>query len=600
MTIPNNAIPELRDAARGKDGKLLVMRVEGAIGQLTLVPVSRTGGIFTFWRAADPNDPLFAEALRDEQDRALMTVIVTSDGPIAVPANEYSRPLLTLVAVAKPTSEVTTFDPESGTAPLEETLPPFPAPPEGSPPWYASALRRARRDRAGQWLFKKRRAADGGWTDLLVDSSESEIEVIVPIKEKPTDAQATDWKVGLSPVPGGFAAIRLNDDGVPFQSAEGIEKVMATIAPTTATLASVAEGIVIERPVELDKNQRRVKEGLDQAFASGDTDEIALDLATARIIIFSDHHKGERDGADDFLVCEPAYAAALAYYFHSAYTLYILGDAEELWETKPAPVLRSYEDVLRLEADFYAAGRYERFFGNHDDLWRSKSAVQHYLSSFFPSIQIREALKLRIVENATDLCLIFLAHGHQGTLDSDRFGWASRLIVHYVWRPVQRYLRMASTSLATDHALRASHDVAMYTWARLHSAKPVVIAGHTHHPVFWNQTELDPTLSERHARSRVEMLAVVGGSHGDVADRYAELEFVRAQARRGDALPTQVDPPCYFNTGCCSFGHGAITGIELADGRITLVEWTGDQGVPSRKERATLQLKDVLRAVQQY
>ena len=36
--------------------------------------------------------------------------------------------------------------------------------------------------------------------------------------------------------------------------------------------------------------------------------------------------------------------------------------------------------------------------------------------------------------------------------------------------------------------------------------------------------------------------------------------------------------PCYFNSGCCSFGDGDITGLEIADGEIRLVRWPEDDG----------------------
>jgi hypothetical protein len=52
-----------------------------------------------------------------------------------------------------------------------------------------------------------------------------------------------------------------------------------------------------------------------------------------------------------------------------------------------------------------------------------------------------------------------------------------------------------------------------------------------------------------------------------------------------------VSPPCYFNTGCCSFPDGDITGLEIADGEIRLVRWpgnlreikAGDAGLESQK-----------------
>ena len=47
---------------------------------------------------------------------------------------------------------------------------------------------------------------------------------------------------------------------------------------------------------------------------------------TDRYIIFSDHHKGARNEADDFRPCEHTYLAALDYYLAEGYTLIVLGE----------------------------------------------------------------------------------------------------------------------------------------------------------------------------------------------------------------------------------------------------------------------------------
>src|SRR6476659_1563683 len=47
-----------------------------------------------------------------------------------------------------------------------------------------------------------------------------------------------------------------------------------------------------------------------------------------RIIIFSDQHRGARDGADDFAVCENSYLTALDYYNQEKYYYINLGDCE--------------------------------------------------------------------------------------------------------------------------------------------------------------------------------------------------------------------------------------------------------------------------------
>ncbi len=98
---------------------------------------------------------------------------------------------------------------------------------------------------------------------------------------------------------------------------------------------------------DVTKARKVIYSALDQAFqraleqehAEGET---VLDIANAKIVIFSDQHKGNRDGADDFRLCEPAYNAALAYYYRLGYTLIVMGDVEELWEEWPETVLKAY------------------------------------------------------------------------------------------------------------------------------------------------------------------------------------------------------------------------------------------------------------------
>ena len=40
--------------------------------------------------------------------------------------------------------------------------------------------------------------------------------------------------------------------------------------------------------------------------------------------------------------------------------------------------------------------------------------------------------------------------------------------------------------------------------------------------------------------------------------------------------------PYYFNTGCCCFVDGDITGIEIADGTIRLIKWNKEGGTSER------------------
>ncbi|WP_261387892.1 hypothetical protein [Chitinophaga pinensis] len=87
---------------------------------------------------------------------------------------------------------------------------------------------------------------------------------------------------------------------------------------------------------------------------------LTYDYQQASIIIFSDQHKGGRDGSDDFMLAETAYLTALRYYYEKGFTLINLGDCEELWESKPSIVLEKNTTALLEEALFLQQQRYYR------------------------------------------------------------------------------------------------------------------------------------------------------------------------------------------------------------------------------------------------
>jgi hypothetical protein len=325
--------------------------------------------------------------------------------------------------------------------------------------------------------------------------------------------------------------------------------------------------------VPLDKKYLEgIQKGLDSAFKAAE--EESFDPQRERIVIFSDHHKGVGDPADDFRRCEHAYTSALGYYLEADYKLFVLGDAEELWEEHPDEVIKRYRDVLELEAAFVKRGnRLSRFYGNHDDQWASQAQVSKHLRGLFGDIEVREALRLTVNRPGKAPGTLFFVHGHQGTADSDRWGWASRLFVRHVWRPLQRKTGYTATTPARDFALRAKHDRAMYEWARSQAGGLVMIAGHTHRPVF-SKCVPDPPPT-RPIQELEEAFDQASGDAARAAAIRAELEYARTSVRRPDEVLT-VSPPCYFNTGCCSFPDGDITGLEIADGQVRLVRWPGN------------------------
>jgi hypothetical protein len=321
---------------------------------------------------------------------------------------------------------------------------------------------------------------------------------------------------------------------------------------------------------------------------------------TDRYIIFSDQHRGKRDRADDFRHSERAYNAALAYYYALGHTLVALGDVEEFWKQFPGPVVKAYKHSLELEARFHKVGRYLRIWGNHDEDWSDEGAVRKHLWPIFgEDLRVHEGVRVRIIDSQaedgnTELGELFLIHGHQGTLDSDTLLPFSRVMVRLFYAPVQRLtgFSLAPRTPASDWERREGHNRTMYEWVRQKN-NLLLIAGHTHRPVFLSLTHPDQVMREiEEVQAALE--AADPADHElrkklrqRLAALSAELEWIRAQelaqpGEEGDHdLPAKT--PRYFNTGCCCFLDGKITGLELVDGQIRLIRWPDDEGKPRPK-----------------
>jgi hypothetical protein len=365
-------------------------------------------------------------------------------------------------------------------------------------------------------------------------------------------------------------------------------------------------------PTDAD-TQSAVRGALDRLYqevidSETETGVITFDVSspTDRYIIFSDHHRGVRDRADDFRHSERAYNAALAYYYALGHTLVVLGDVEELWKERPGAVVKTYQHGLGLEARYYQANRYLRFWGNHDDEWRHEGSVHKYLSPVFDNkLKVHEGLRIKIVDGAEELGYLFLIHGHQGTLESDRFGHISRIFVRWVYRPFQRLTGFSPNTPATSWELREGHNRALYEWVKP-QPNLLLIAGHTHRPVFESLTHPDQVLLELEDLEK-QLAADPGNTElrRQVGELSAELEWIRAQqlSEPGQEGEREKKAPRYFNTGCCCFTDGKITGLELIYGQIRLIRWPNNEGKPRPtilapdKSKPPVLLRDLLTAV---
>jgi UDP-2,3-diacylglucosamine pyrophosphatase LpxH len=351
-----------------------------------------------------------------------------------------------------------------------------------------------------------------------------------------------------------------------------------------------------QEDVKMAENEfvERICAGLGRVYQQTLKYSKAIDLKTAKIVVFSDHHRGIRNGADDFRISEPAYHAALAHYFDIGHTLILLGDCEELWEEYPGPVVKVNAHSFELERKFHDDKRYFRVVGNHDDEWHDENRLKELLQPYYgPNpLHILDGLHLHIHDGDMLLGSIFLTHGHQGTKDSDfqlgagtnSLAIFSKWAVRYLWRPFQRITKISVNTPAHDFSLIDHHDLAMYRWAAS-QRETILITGHTHKPVFASQDHLARLKNEL---ADIKKKLQLDSQNMELLKQQDEIEEkirIKAKEQKSSAYMESGESPkpCYFNAGCCSFSDGDVTGLEISDGMIRLVRWPDDQGKPCPK-----------------
>ncbi|WP_344768842.1 metallophosphoesterase [Pedobacter ginsengiterrae] len=283
----------------------------------------------------------------------------------------------------------------------------------------------------------------------------------------------------------------------------------------------------------------------------------------SKFIIFSDQHKGARDFADDFSLAEKNYLQALDNYNKLGFSYINLGDSEELWENLLESVIKHNKKTFAAEQLFLDRNAFIKIFGNHDLYWDNDPLSQFNLNRIYGKvIRIYEGAILRFKANEKVLD-IFLTHGHQGDLQSDG-NWFSKWFVSTIWAPLQSYLKINPNTPAYDNQLKSVHNVLMYSWVA-EQKNIALITGHTHQPVFASLTHLE-RLYAKLAKANVD-------------NNKAEIDFLTAElskrVAKGDEQPKlNKYKSAYFNSGCCCYNDGDITGIEIENGLIRLIKWS--------------------------
>jgi predicted phosphodiesterase len=290
------------------------------------------------------------------------------------------------------------------------------------------------------------------------------------------------------------------------------------------------------------------------------------------VILFSDHHKGRRNGSDDFAPAEKNYLAALDYYNSRKFYYINLGDSEELWENNLLQVLNHNAETFEAEKLFVDRKAFVKIAGNHDLFWKNDPFAPLVLRRIYGQpVRVYMGVVLR-AELPYGFLDIFCTHGHQGDRQSDGNAF-SKWFVTYIWGPLQAFLDINTNSPSKNNDLKTLHNQFMYDWSR-QQQDLVLITGHTHQPVFKSLTHLERLYRDRETALKENNTEWLARIDKEIPKRKNQYDHINQayQAMR----------PGYFNTGCCCFDGGTITGIEIAEGAIRLVKWSYENGVPAR------------------
>lgn len=260
---------------------------------------------------------------------------------------------------------------------------------------------------------------------------------------------------------------------------------------------------------------------LDRLFKKAKQLEIDDD---SKFIIMSDCHRGSGDNYDNFTKNQNVFNSALRHYYKEGFTYVELGDGDDMWEVADYKEivdnhLESFNEIKK----YNDSGRLIMLYGNHDMVKKNEDVLNATFASYYDKsskeekellkdVQVYEALVLKYKDRD-----IFLLHGHQVDFLNSSLWRLSRLLVRYVWRKLEFIGIKDPTSAAKNYAVSKVVEKKLQQWSR--NNDKIVIAGHTHRPIF---------------------------------------------PENGESL--------YFNDGSCVHPNG-ITCLEIEKGKIVLVRW---------------------------
>lgn len=244
-----------------------------------------------------------------------------------------------------------------------------------------------------------------------------------------------------------------------------------------------------------------------------------------KFVIMSDCHRGSGDNYDNFIRNQNIFNSALRHYYNKGFTYIELGDGDEMWEvTDYKKIVDEHLDSFKEMKKFNDDGRLIMIFGNHDMEKRKQNIFNNIFATYYnKSLQKKDDL-LKNLQVYESLVLnyknreIFMLHGHQVDFLNSTLWKLSRFLVRHIWKRLELILIKDPTSAAKNYKVTKTVEKKLQRWSIKNNK--IVIAGHTHRPIF-----------------------------------------------------PQNDEGLYFNDGSCIHPNG-ITCLEILNGDISLIRWS--------------------------
>lgn len=321
----------------------------------------------------------------------------------------------------------------------------------------------------------------------------------------------------------------------------------------------------------MPQDKKLTRERLDHLWKN-DPDVITMETRGKKYALISDLHLGDGKKADNFAHNKKILETALDKYFAENYELILLGDIEEFWQFDLDTITDTYNNSIYRILRKFGENRVHRIFGNHDKEWGSLEdpSRNHQIQRS----NAAEAIKMKDVNGNTR---IFLVHGHQGSIESDKTCWFSKFFVKIStpFEALAHTLGLIKDPSATKSQVMKDYEKIVYGWAK--NEKVIIICGHSHRAIFASRTYTDYIKKEISRlqkeitsnpddrpliKKNIKMIEKLSREKSDEKRKNRDLYFDRSG----------IKTPCYFNTGCGLYDSG-VTAVEIEDDEIRLVKW---------------------------